>query len=159
MLLFFNTNESYILVDIDNTVTVPGLRLSKFTRARQCNYKKANSLIAIIQDIPIQGAGSRIGELANQSPVAWLSSRSIKQAIATYIWFIKNGFPIRISVFTGKMQRKIDFLELFLTKYKLSFIIDDIREGYEYGKPEYVELYKNYLEQKHISYHEKLFFD
>lgn len=159
VILFLREGSNYILVDIDNTVTVPGERLSEYVEGNFCNYKKANRFRALINDPPIDGANIYLDDLSNQYPIIWFTARSIFQIIGTYIWFIKNGFPIRITIFTNTILRKIEFLEMFKEKCNIYLIIDDMKVGYEFGNPEYFEPYKNFLEGNDIRHIEYLPFD
>ena len=156
ILFLIPKKEKYVFVDIDNTVTAYGGRFLKYSDGKHCDYKKANSFFELIGETPLNGSYRYIKSLSKKKKIIWFTARSIKYLVATYIWLYRNGFPIRLIVFTGQTIRKVEFLKLFLCSREVEFIIDDMREGYEFMNPKFVDDYKKYIEDNNIPYSNKI---
>lgn len=155
IILFFSGKKKYVLVDIDNTICDQVPRLKKHTVNGHCNFKKANSTREIINDQLFDHTKEYIHKIENQNLV-WFTSRSIKQCVGTLIWLKKLQLPFKKIVFTGSMSRKIMFLEIFLKKHNVSFLVDDMCENYESGKPLLVDNYRRFLEKHKITFYLKI---
>ena len=156
MIFALSEKGKYVFVDIDNTVNCQSVRLLRFTKDGQCDFKTANQFNQLIKDIPLPGSVTFVEKLARRYQIIWFTSRSIKHLPATIYWLAKNGFPIHMIIFTGSMMRKISFLEFFTKKHTINFIVDDMKEGHESGKPHYVTPFKNYLVKKNLTFYEDL---
>ena len=145
-----------VLLDIDNIVNNQQARLMKFTKDGICDYRKANGFMELLRDEPLPGSVDFVRQLSRRFQVVWLTSRSVKTALVTCYWLRRNGFPVYILVCTGKLQRKISFIQIFKEDHPIAFVIDDMKEGYESGKPQYVISYREYLESSKIKVYEDL---
>jgi hypothetical protein len=146
----------YVFVDIDNTVNNQASRLRRFTVNGCCDFKRANRFSEIIRDISLPGSVTFICNLSTHFRIVWFTSRGLPLMPATYYWLKKNGFPIYRLVCTGSMMRKIQFLSLFGRQRSIQFIIDDMKDGYEKGNPQYVMPFKQYLAGNGIKAYEEL---
>lgn len=153
----FSVRKKYILIDIDNTVNDQAARLLRYVRDGVCNYKLANRLSELVSDVPLPGSVDIVKELSKHFRIVWLTARGARMIPATYYWLRKNRFPVHALICTGSTIRKINFIELFIKNHSVGFVVDDMKEGYEYGNPEIVFPYKEYLRLKNIEVFEDLF--
>ena len=157
ILNLFDKNVEYVFVDIDNTINMQFLRLKKYTKNGICNYRKANSFYELMEDIIIPDAIFIINRLKKVKCIIWFTSRSIKHILPTFLWLRKNHLPNYRIVFTGKSIRKMEFLRMFIKKYRIECLIDDMREGYEIDNPQIIVPYKNFVESTGIKLFSNLY--
>lgn len=151
-----SAKRRYIFVDIDNTVNNQIERLHKFTINGKCDYKSANRFDEIMGDVPLPGSVPLINGLNTHFRVVWLTSRSIKLLPVTYCWLKENKFSFYGLVCAGSMSRKRLFLEHFVRRHSVDFVLDDMMTGYETGSPVYAEAFREFLDHQKIKLYESL---
>lgn len=144
---FFLGGGRYILIDIDNTVTDQLPRLQRTFKNGVFDYQKSISWAELIKDEPFLNSPRFLREISSHFHVLWFTSRNIRAFPATLYWLWINHFPISALVCTGSMVKKIEFIKIFSRKHAVQYIVDDMKEGYEFGSPVYVQEYKDFLEK------------
>ncbi len=150
------SRKETVLLDIDNTVNNQQERLLRFTQGGICDYRMANAFRELLRDTPLPGSVQLVGRLSQRFQIIWLTSRSIRTAAVTYYWLRKNGFPVYLLVCAGSLRRKTEFIQIFKEHHSIAFVVDDMKEGYEFGEPRYVIPYKQYLESSGLRVFENL---
>lgn len=153
-LMALSTRRSGVVVfDIDNTINHQEQRLRRFVQGNFCDYRRANRFAELLRDEPKPAAIASARKWGRRAPVVWLTARSIKSALPTWLWLRAHGLPIHRVVFTGQTPRKIDFLRTFIEiGGDIQLVVDDMQEGYEFDRPAVVEEYRQFLSGRGIRF-------
>jgi hypothetical protein len=142
-----------VVFDIDNTVNRQEIRLKRFVTGERCDFRRANRFAELLRDVPNVAAVEHARRWGREAPVVWLTARSIKTMLPTWLWLRSQGLPIHRIVFTGSTLRKIDFLDVHMSRGgQIQLLVDDMHEGHEREHPHLVEEYAQFVKSQGIRY-------